>query len=585
MRFLLCTLLASFSLIACGGRDDPDAPETALSEDGQPKSAVTPEDQTWLISSANHHATEAGARILREGGSAVDAAIAVQAVLTLVEPHASGLGGGGFMLFYEAQSGQMTTYDGRETAPFSADPSMFLTDTGERMDWREVLASGKAVGVPSVVAMLDRAHRDHGRIEWQLLFEDAITLSREGVEVSPRLAKLLIRSTPLLLQDETATSIFFDDTGEPLTTGAMYTNEPYAESLTAIAEGGAGAFYSGEIAQSIVDTVNARAGNGYMDLDDITSYEAVTRDPVCGDFLTYEICTMGPPSSALALIQMLGKLESHGLPPTPSGELWATYAEAGRLAYADRAEYLGDPTSMGAIDITPMELSEALVAPDYLARRAQLIGTSAAAEVVAGSPLAEKFDLAPDQSEDIPGTTHFTIRDKHGNVVSMTGTIEGSFGSHIMAGGMFLNNELTDFSWVPEIDGRPVVNAIGPGKKPRSSMSPVIVLDEDGKAILAIGSSGGSTIIGTVAKTLLLALGYDMPLQEAVNAPHITPTTKVILLEDSAPDHLESTLTAYGHEVRRREYASSLNGFRVRNDGQLEMAADARRESNWLTEE
>ncbi|MEM9233560.1 MAG: gamma-glutamyltransferase, partial [Pseudomonadota bacterium] len=591
MRIILPAFLA-LTLAACGGEEEPadtdtSAPtgEVAADPDGSglPEAVEREVSGQWAVASANPLATEAGAEILRQGGTAVDAAITVQTVLSLVEPQSSGLGGGGFMLYYDAQSGVITAYDGREVAPFSADPAMFLKEDGTRKSYREAISSGKAVGVPATVAMLDLAHREHGRLEWGTLFDEPVRLATEGFAVPPRLGKALPRSADLLKQDDTAAELFFSENGNVLAEGDMFTNPYFAETVTTIAENGAGAFYSGEIAQEIVDTVNARAGNGYMTLEDVFEYEPVARQPVCASFKTYEICTMGPPSSALAMLQTLGMLEARGLPDNPGGDLWVAYAEAGRLAYADRAEYLGDPTAMGSPTVDSREVAEALVAGDYLADRAQLIGTFAAEEVSHGDPLEGRLeDRAADLGEDVPGTSHFSIRDSYGNIVSMTGTIEGAFGSHIMAGGMFLNNELTDFSWMPQIDGKDVVNAVGPGKRPRSSMTPSIVLDQDGQPVAAIGSAGGANIIGHVTKTLLLALGYDMPWQEAIDAPHVTTRVGTIYLEDTAPEGYVTALEGYGHNVRVRELNSSLHGFRL-DGGKVECGADSRRDGTCLS--
>lgn len=584
IHFALCFAL----LIACSDKDSKEEIPTSITTadlkgEGLPEAIATSKNTQWIVSTANPLATEAGAQILRKGGSAADAAVTVQTVLGLVEPQSSGLGGGAFMLYYDAQAKVITAYDGREAAPLAATPDMFMNADGTRMGFREAILSGKAVGVPATVALLDLAQREHGRLEWANLFDEPVRLATEGFAIPPRLATALPRSAPILANDEMARSIFLTPEGEPRTEGEIIKNQAYADSVLMIAENGAGAFYSGDFAQAIVDRVNQQVGEPYMTLEDIAEYEPISREAACGLFRDYNICTMSPPSSALAMIQILGKLEANGLPETPTGGLWADYSEAGRLAYADRAKYLGDPYFMGSPNITSEEVVAALLDPAYLQERAKLIGASAALQVAPGDPLKGRLELdrATAIQEEVPGTSHFSIRDSYGNIVSMTGTIEGGFGSHIMVGGMFLNNELTDFSFRPEIDGKPVVNAVGFAKRPRSSMTPTIVLDKDGNPVIAIGSAGGANIIGHVTKTLLLALGYDLPLQEAVDAPHVTTRVDAVYLEDNAPAEILETLEAYGAPVKSRELNSSLHGFRL--DGvAIDCAADSRRDGSCL---
>ncbi|WP_370334909.1 gamma-glutamyltransferase family protein [Parvularcula marina] len=593
MKNIILPACLAIAVAACGGGEktpeagdaaDPPAAAPIGSDEGQPEANETAATHKWAVSSAHPLATEAGARILREGGTAVDAAIAVQAVLGLVEPQSSGLGGGAFMLYYDQQSGAITAYDGRETAPFTASRELFLNEDGSRMSYRVALGSGRAVGVPGVVAMMDMAHREHGRLEWSELYADAYRLASEGFEVSPRMAKVLNDSASFLAADEMAHSLYFSEDGSTLAEGTVFKNAPYAETVRTIADNGAGAFYSGDIAQGIVDAVAARAGQPLIALDDIFEYEPVAREAVCGDFKGYEICTMAPPSSALAMLQTLGMMEAKGLPEEPGPELWMMYGEAGRLAYADRADYLGDPTAMGTPEITSEEVAEALIQPDYLRERSTLIGTFSAAEVAAGEPFGGKLkeDRQTDASDEVPGTTHFSTMDRYGNIVSMTGTVESAFGSKFMSGGMFLNNELTDFSFEPVQDGMVVVNAVGPGKRPRSSMTPTIVLDKDGQPVAAIGSAGGANIIGHVAKTLLLALGYDMPWQDAISHHHVTTRVGFVFVEDTAPAETIAAMEGYGLTVNVREISSSLHGFRL-DHGKVECGADPRREGVCLT--
>lgn len=583
----LLMLPSLLALMACGG-DAPDAAGPAGKTPTVAQDAAQPEAEgpratvDWALATAHPLATDAGAAILAEGGTAVDAAVAVQAVLGLVEPESSGLAGGAFLLLFDVESKKILTYDGREAAPLSVGPDLFLGDDGEPLPFREILADGKAVGVPGAVAMLDLAHRQHGRLPWADLFTEAGRLANDGFAVTPKLAQRIEQSAETLSQDPGARAVLFDAEGAPLKAGATLTNPEYAQTVAAIADGGAAAFYTGDIAQEIVDTVNARAGDGHMTLDDFAVYEPVERAPVCAPFTVYKVCTMGPPSSAATALQMLRMMEAKGLPETAGPEFYTLFAEAARLGFADRAVYLGDPSAMARGNYSADEIVEGLLSADYVGSRAALIGDVAAETVEAGNPMAWLSDgLAPDTSPEAPGTSHFSIRDSYGNILSMTTTIEGAFGSDIMAAGMFLNNELTDFSFVPERDGVQVVNAVEPGKRPRSSMTPVIVLDEEGDVVMAMGSPGGPTIISTVAKTVVLSLGLDMPVQESIDLSHVIARGSRVFVEETITPEARAALEQYGYDVRVRQLTSGLHGFRIHEDGELEPGVDPRREGTF----
>ncbi|ADM09655.1 gamma-glutamyltranspeptidase [Parvularcula bermudensis HTCC2503] len=581
-RFVSLLALSTTLLAACGdnGVNDDQALDSVATDAAQVEaSSLAAPSEQWVVVTANPLATSAGAAILREGGTAIDAAIAVQAMLGLVEPQSSGLGGGAFLLYYDAQADKLQAYDGREVAPLSARPDMFLTEDGERLNFYDAVTSGLSVGVPGVVAMLDLVHREHGKLEWSSLFADAEEKARDGFEVSPRLHSLLGRTTRLI-DTPAAAALYYTEEGEPVAEGTLLQNPAYAETLSAIAGSGAGAFYTGDIAEQIVAAVNEKAGEGTMTTEDLAAYEVQIREPVCAEIFSAEICTMPPPSSGLTMLQILALSEAAGLPESPSASIWPTYAEASRLAYADRGLYIGDPSAMGTDTIGTAGLVEGLLSAPYIDHRAGLIGAMAAESVEAGDPTTDGLadQLGQDSSADLPGTSHFSIRDRYGNIASMTTTVETAFGSHLMAGGFILNNQLTDFSFSPtDEDGNPVVNAVAAGKRPRSSMSPTVVFDETGAPRIAIGSPGGPAIIGYVAKSLMLHLAYDMPLQASVEAANVVVPGSSVFVEDSLDEAAVAALDSYGLEVIERELTSGLYGFALGRDG-IEVAVDPRRE-------
>ena len=585
---VVLAMAAMAGLAACG-REQAREPAPQTPSEAAPA-------KRWFIAAANPHAAEAGAEILRRGGSAVDAAVATQAVLGLVEPQSSGLGGGAFMIHYDPAAGTLETYDGRETAPASATPDRFLTETGEPMGFYDAVAGGLSVGVPGVVRMLELAHEEHGALAWSTLFDSSVALSEEGFEVSPRLNNLLGR-IPRLKQLPAAAAYFYSDAGEPWPVGHVLKNPAYAQTLRAIAADGADVFYEGAVAEAIVEAVNSAPNPGGMTLEDLAGYQPVKRAPVCGAYRVYEICSMAPPSSGgVTTLQIMAMLERFDMAGAGAGSVEALHLifEASRLAYADRNRYLADNDKLASAGgLTPEAVVSGLLNPAYLDARSALIDPAAAAQTVeAGDPSQYALDagagewtaLGADASPEPPSTSHFVIVDGEGRVVSMTTTVEFAFGSHLMAAGMVLNNQLTDFSFLPVRDGAPVANAVAPGKRPRSSMSPVIVFDEDGELWGALGSPGGPAIIGYVAKTLIAMMDWGMSTQEAIEAPNaVHPRGAPLLEEDRFDAQIVEGLKARGHEVTQRSLASGVHAMKVMPDGSYDGGADPRREGVWLS--
>ncbi len=594
MRVLV--LLALAALAACGRDQAAEARSTATVE--PPAAAIEAAPERWFISAANPYAAEAGASILRKGGSAVDAAIATQTVLGLVEPQSSGLGGGAFMLHYDPATQTLETYNGRETAPAAATADRFLMDDGDPMAFYDAVVGGLSVGVPGAVRMLELAHQDHGALDWADLFEPAIRLSENGFEVSPRLNGLLAR-IPKLNQLPAAADYFYDPDGAPRPVGYVLKNPAYVQTLKTIAAGGADAFYTGDIAAAIVEAVTSAPNPGDMTLEDLAGYEAVKLDPICSFYRAYQVCSMAPPSSGgVTVLQMLALMGTFDIAGAGAHSVEALHIlfEASRLAYADRDQYLADNSMLaGAGGLSSEEVIGGLLNPAYLAARAQLIdGASAAVDVTPGDPSAYDVDasagkwrnLSADASPEPPSTSHFVIVDGEGRVVSMTTTVEFAFGSHLMSGGMVLNNQLTDFSFLPERDGVPIANAVAPGKRPRSSMSPVIVFDAEGAFWSALGSPGGPAIIGYVVKTLVAMIDWDMSAQAAINLPNAVYPRGEPLLEENAFDaQIIAGLAARGHQVTQRALNSGVHAVRMAPDGSFDGGADPRREGVWLTGE
>jgi gamma-glutamyltranspeptidase/glutathione hydrolase len=511
-----------------------------------------------MISAANPAASEAGREMMRKGGSAVDAGIAAQLVLTLVEPESSGIGGGAFMMVYDPKTKRTLSFDGRETAPAADGPNMFLGPDGKPRDKRSVIPGGLSTGVPGVIAMLEMAHKRYGKLPWATLFDPAIRLAENGFPVSRKLARELKEFAPQMSAMPDMNRYFYHGNGTPLAEGEIVKNPEYATTLRILAKGGAKAFYSGKIAQAIVDAVNHAPMNpGPMTLKDLASYHAVERPTVCGTYRTYKLCSMGPPSSGgIAVIQMLGMLErfpSADLQPNTLSEVHL-FTQASRLAFADRAKYLGDP------DVINVPV-RGLIDRGYLAQRSALIDPAKdMGTATAGNPPDKRADYAPQRSTQLPGTSHLSAVDDKGMVVSMTMTIETAFGCQVMANGFLLNNELTDFSLDPVLDGKPVANAPGPGKRPMSAMAPTIVFDKSGKFAIAAGSPGGPLIIDYVANALIGMIDGKLGPQDAVALPHpVNLNTPTILEKGTALEQLAPQLTAMGHTVRMLDIESGLH--------------------------
>ncbi len=534
----------------------------------------------WMIAAANPWAVEAGARILAEGGTAADAMVATQAVLGLVEPQSSGLGGGAFLVWYDAASGAVTTLDARETAPLSATPRLFQTAEGEPLKFFDAVVGGRSVGTPGTPRLLEEAHRRWGSANWAGLFEDAIGLAETGFTVSPRLAELVARDAERL-QRFPETAAYFFPGGTAIVAGDRLTNPDYADTLRQIAARGSAAFYTGPIAEDIVDNVRNAPGNpGLLTTLDLGIYQVIERPAVCVLYRAHDVCGMGPPSSgALTVGQILGMLDRYDLatlgPDAP--EAWRLIGDASRLAFADRGRYMADS------DFVPVPV-EGLVAPDYLDARAALLrGDDALPEVAPGTP---EFDhalhWADDESIEFPSTSHISIVDADGNALSMTTTIENGFGSRLFVRGFLLNNELTDFSFRTHVNGVPIANRVEPGKRPRSSMSPTIVL-KDGQPALIVGSPGGSRIIGYVAKTIVAHLDWGMNVQQAVAMPHLVNRFGTYDLEaGTGAEALGAGLEALGYEVNTRALTSGLHAISVGE--RLLGGADPRREGIALGE-
>ena len=576
MRFvlLLSTCLLTTSAFAQEAADAV-APEIATAQAS--KGAGTPvESENWMVAAANPLAVQAGAKVLRDGGSAADAMVAVQAVLGLVEPQSSGLGGGAFLVWYDAASGEVTTLDGRETAPLAATPTLFQDANGEPLKFFDAVVGGLSVGTPGTPALMEEAHKRWGRSDWAPLFDDAIRLADEGFAVSPRLAALVAGDAERLSRFP-RTAAYFLPGGAPIAEGAVLKNPAYADTLSRIAGEGAASFYSGEIAQGIIDTVQNAEGNpGVLSLRDLEIYTVKQRPAVCADYRAYEVCGMGPPSSgALTVGQILGMLNETDLAAlgAENPESWRLIGDASRLAFADRGRYMADS------DFVPMP-TEGLVDPAYLNERAKLLDTDKAlTEVAPGTPAFDHALLwADDESLELPSTSHISIVDADGNALSMTTTIENGFGSRLMApGGFLLNNELTDFSFRTHSEGVPIANRVEPGKRPRSSMAPTIVL-QDGAPVLVVGSPGGSRIIGYVAKTIIAHLDWGMDVQAAVSMPHLVNRFGTYDVEEgTSATALTDPLTALGFEVNARALTSGLHAISIGPDG-LKGGADPRRE-------
>ncbi|TNE60034.1 MAG: gamma-glutamyltransferase [Alphaproteobacteria bacterium] len=527
-----------------------------------------------MVASAHPYATRAGLDVMARGGSAVDAAIAVALVLTVVEPEASGIGGGTFLLYWDEAAQSLMTYDGRETAPQSAPETLFLDDKGKPKPFFDKVLGGQSVGVPGAIALYAKAHDAHGNLPWADLFTPAIDLAENGFEVSPKLNRWLTRLPTVERMPQIKG--YFTDNGLPYPVGATLKNPDLAHSLRLIAAQGPDAFYRGAITDEIIENVaHAPLNPATLTRADFAAYEAKVRGNLCGPYRQYTVCSMPAPSSGgLTLLQILGLLEATDFDQQEPGsaKAWHMFVEASRVAFADRDFYIADPDF---VDVP----STGLIDKAYLAARAQLINKDHfGGKASHGVPPGAASDPGEDASPELPSTSHFAVVDAQGNAVTATATVEFAFGSHLMAGGFILNNELTDFSAVPEVDGKKIANRVEPGKRPRSSMTPTFVFDEDGKLYMIIGSAGGANIIGYVAKVIVGVVDWNLDLQSAINLPNVINQNGPTRVEDR-PDTmaLSTALEAMGHEVSRTELMSGLNGIRLTPRG-FDGGADPRRD-------
>lgn len=567
-------------LAACQPQDSVDTVESP------PVPPVEEAQAAWtkgaMVAAADPRAVEAGLEVLRNGGHAVDAAIAVHTILGLVEPQSSGIGGGAFMVVYDRASDETIVYDGRETAPSAIDENLFVED-GEVLGFLDAWQSGKSAGVPGAIALYKAAHDAHGRMDWATNFEAAITLADTGFEVSPRLAGVLASERLRMftrLDDHPVSAAYFYPNGEPLAEGDVRDNPDYAETLRRVASEGTDAFYKGAIPEAIVATLAEEPRPGALSVEDIESYEVKVRPPLCGEWRAYKICSAPPPSSGGVTMNAITGLYERILPlDANSWEQFVTaFVDAQRLAYADRDHYVADA------DFVQVPAAD-LINPKYLDVRAKEVFAPDAVPTpgdpgvaLGGNPMVGMWGQDP--TEDAPGTTHLSIVDAEGNAVSMTATVEAAFGNSRMVNGFLLNNELTDFSREPRKANLPVANAPGPGKRPRSSMSPTIIFDKNGDLKMVTGSPGGNSIVAYVAKTIIAVIDWGDTAQEAILAPNIIARGEYVGVEVDVPGGMETAtmLAEAGYKVQeRRGENSGLHVIVVTEDG-LQGGADPRRE-------
>ena len=577
MRFAIKTLalsvslLSSSGLMAAGQAADAFSPEAA----GAIEQKKLVEAHHFMVAAANPKAVEAGYAVLKNGGSAMDAYVAVQAVLGLVEPQSSGIGGGAFAVYYDAAKQKVTTFDARETAPLEATPELFQHEDGTTYKFYDAVIGGRSVGTPGTVALMQKLHNVHGKLPWNSLFEPAIKLATDGFEVSPRLAGAISQTHESLAKFPETAEYFLDKSGQPLAEGTLLKNPKYANTLKHIASTGAEGFYHGQIAEDIVNTVRSISDNpGVLSLADFQTYKVKERPATCLPYEAFDICGMGPPSSgALTVGQILGITQHFDLASMgpESAQAWQIIGDASRLAFADRGRYMADT------DFVPMP--EGLLDKSYLATRAQLITPGKAlSSVAAGEPRWQKAVVqADDQSIEFPSTSHISIVDAEGNALSITTTIENGFGSRVMSNGFLLNNELTDFSFASYSEGYPIANRLEPGKRPRSSMAPTIVLKDD-KPYMVVGSPGGSRIIGYVSKALIAHLEWGMDMQSAISMPNMLNRFGTYDIEKgTSAESLAPELETMGFDVSVKDLNSGLQGIVIEN-GKLYGGADPRRE-------
>jgi gamma-glutamyltranspeptidase / glutathione hydrolase len=535
-----------------------------------------------MVAAANPLAAAAGKKMLDAGGSAMDAVIAMQLVLTLVEPQSSGIGGGGFVLSHNGRTKKTTSFDGRETAPVAASANLFLGSDGKSLPVVEAYQGGRSVGVPGMIALMARSHKSQGRLPWRKLFEPAIMIARDGFAVSPRLHSMIENAQSLIEKFPAAKATFIGSDGKALGSGAPYKSPAYAAILQKIAAKGAAAFYRGDNAAAIVDAVkNSAVSPATLTLKDLRDYKVAERAPLCGLYHSYKICGMGPPSSgAVAILQSLKLLEAHDLKKMgpQSADAIHVISESLAIAFADRDVHLADP----AFFDVPIA---GLLDQTYLASRAALLDPAkAGGPYAAGNPPAKSQSaLAPNFNNDVPSTSHMVAADTYGNVASWTGTVQAPFGSFLQVNGYMLNNELTDFAFLPVRDGKAVANKVEPGKRPRSSMSPTLVFDAQGRVVMALGSAGGARIIAHVLKTIIAHVDWGLDVQQAIDYPNFFKSAQGLDIEPGViATAVRELLEAKGHKVSERANVSGLTGLTISHGPNgtrtLQGGADSRRE-------
>lgn len=579
MKFTLSKVVVALATVCLSFSVTINAKQTKR-EDREPEAATGYHDKKahvaehYMVSAANPYASEAGKKVLAKGGSAIDAAIAVQAMLTLVEPQSSGIGGGSFILYWDNKNKKLHTFDGRETAPKAVDSYLFMQN-GTPMKWRDAVVGGRSVGVPGVLKALNLAHGEFGKLPWSELFDDTIDTADKGFTVSPRLSKLVGMNFHPGLEAFPTTQAYFRPGNEAIKAGVVKRNPELANVLKNIANKGVDYFYSGEVAEKIAKTAQTSSINpGLLTKEDIKSYAAVRRAPICSNYRVYKVCGMAPPSSGgINVTQILSLLEQHELKQYGPNDPTAMhlFTQASRLAYADRSMYVADS------DFTDLPFSP-LISEGYLATRSKHISLNKdMGKVEPGKPYADTL-LARDTAFELPNTSHVSIVDKDGNAVSMTSSVEFAFGSGLMVDGFILNNQLTDFSLNPVKGSHKALNRAEPNKRPRSAMSPTMVFDENGDLFLVIGSPGGSRIVSYVAQTIIGVLDWELDVQQAINLPKVTNRNDYTALEkNTAAEKLKGPFEKLGHNVRVIDLNSGLHGILIK-DGKLIGGADPRRE-------
>ncbi|MBL8630210.1 MAG: gamma-glutamyltransferase [Rhodospirillaceae bacterium] len=568
---VLALLVVNFtaSVTAQSFAQDIVAPEAATGRTAKDGKLA----KSFMVVAANPIATNAGVEILKKGGNAIDAAVAVQLALNQVEPQSSGIGGGSFIVFWDAKAKKLTTYDGRETAPSKATERRFLRPDGKSMSRDEAIIGGHSIGVPGTVRVLDMAHKAHGKLAWAKLFDPAINIAENGYAVSPRLNGLLTEEQAMR-SIAPGSTLYYTADGTPKSVGTIIKNPAYAKTLKSLAKKGADEFYTGALAKEIVKAATSARSPSDITLADLKNYKAIERAPICMMYRDRNICGMGPPTSGgIGVMQTLGLLERFDLAALGPKSVQAHHLiiDTGRLVFADRAVYIADP------DFVQIPTQD-LISKDYLRTRGERLSLDKRIEKADAGQLSRKYAYVPAASPEQISTSHFSIIDAEGNAVAMTTSIEAGFGSRVMVGGFLLNNTLTDFSYSDIANGNTVANAVGPNKRPRSSMSPTVVFDKDGNVEIVVGSPGGPAIVGFVTQTLIGLIDWGLTPQQAVSLPHVIVGGQSAMIEpELAP--MKDALTAMGHQIRIGEFPSGIHAIRVTKDGLLG-GADPRREGS-----